>query len=364
MSQMRILGQGTALPPYSASVEEAAAYASHYSCDTDEQRKRLPVLYRMSGVKRRHSVLLEAPEGAGDRQSFFPERRDADDVGPGIGARMIKYHQEAIPLAAEACREALKDSGCAPDSITHIVTVSCSGFSAPGVDIGLIKALGLKPTVQRTHVGFMGCHGALNGLRVARGLTHSDPNARVLVCAVELCSLHYHYGWNPERIVANALFADGAAALVCGPEGQTGENTWHMAGSGSCLFPNSEDCMTWKIYDHGFVMTLSPRVPDLIAAHLKEWLVSWLGELDFDLKDIASWAVHPGGPRILLSVAKALGLEKEATDVSRDVLRECGNMSSPTVLFILKRLREQNAPRPCVALGFGPGLVAEATLFV
>jgi predicted naringenin-chalcone synthase len=121
--------------------------------------------------------------------------------------------------------------------------------------------------------------------------------------------------------------------------------------------------MTWNIGDHGFTMTLSPRVPDLIAAHLRPWLEQWLGQHGLGLERVASWAVHPGGPRILSAVEKALGLPREATAVSREVLAACGNMSSPTVLFILDRLRERSAPRPCVALGFGPGLVAEAMLF-
>ncbi|MCC6154308.1 MAG: type III polyketide synthase, partial [Candidatus Hydrogenedentes bacterium] len=212
-------------------------------------------------------------------------------------------------------------------------------------------------------VGFMGCHGALNGLRVARGFIESDPNARVLLCAVELCSLHYHYGWNPEQIVANALFADGSAAIVA-TAGKGGENEWAIRGTGSCLVPESEDAMTWRIGNNGFIMSLSSRVPELIGSHLRPWMEGWLQQHKLTLDDVKSWAVHPGGPRILGSVVKALNLTKDAVDVSREILRDHGNMSSPTILFILNRLREANAPRPCVALGFGPGLMAEATLFV
>src|SRR5204863_2325951 len=132
---------------------------------------------------------------------FVPHGRD--DRGPTTGKRMERYCREALPLATEACKKALAEAGLTPSEITHLVTVSCTGFAAPGVDVGLIKGLGLRPTTERTHVGFMGCHGALNGLRVARGYADADPAACVLVCAVELCSLHYHYGWNPKRMVAN-----------------------------------------------------------------------------------------------------------------------------------------------------------------
>ena len=340
------------------------AYAARVSCWTDEQRRLLPKLYRLSGVNRRASVLLDEPEGEAERQSFFPVPTSEDDMGPSMRARMVKYEQEAGPLATRAAAVALDSSGVDADAITHLVTVSCSGFYAPSTDVVLIKSLGLRPTVERTHVGFMGCHGAFNGLRCAKAFAESDPRARVLVCAVELCSLHYQYGWDPEQTVANALFADGAGAVVGGATENGDADAWRLAATGSCLIPDSEEAMSWKLGDHGFRMTLSARVPDLICAHLRPWIESWLDEHGLALPDIASWAVHPGGPRILKAAGKALDLERDAMGVSRDILSQCGNMSSPTILFILERLRRENAPLPCVALGFGPGLVAEAMLFV
>lgn len=354
---------GTALPAHSIGIDESLVYAAQAFEATGEQERQLKLLYKMTGVQRRHTCVLNAPEGEPDRQPFFPQPNGAMRQGPSIRARMEKYENDSLPLALEASRKALNQSGIDPLSITHLVTISCSGFAAPGVDIGLIKGLGLPFTCQRTHVGFMGCHGALNGLRVARGFIESDPNARVLLCAVELCSLHYHYGWNPEQIVANALFADGSAAIVA-TAGKGGEYEWAIRGTGSCLVPESEDAMTWRIGNNGFIMSLSSRVPELIGSHLRPWMEGWLQQHKLTLDDVKSWAVHPGGPRILGSVVKALNLTKDAVDVSREILRDHGNMSSPTILFILNRLREANAPRPCVALGFGPGLMAEATLFV
>src|SRR5262249_24576482 len=154
---------------------------------------------------------------------------------------------------------ALAHSGLAARQLTHLVTVSCTGFFAAGVDRVLIHDLGLAPTVQRTHVGYMGCHGAINGLRVARAFA-GEPDARVLLCAVELCSLHYHYGWNPQKMVANALFADGAAAVVGAPAGAAPAGAWQVTAAGSCLLPDSADAMRWTVGDHGFGMTLSKRV--------------------------------------------------------------------------------------------------------
>jgi predicted naringenin-chalcone synthase len=329
---------------------------------TDEQERKLPMLYRLSGVKRRNSTLLEKPDGEPRRQSFFPHARDEHDRGPGIGARMERYEADAPGLAVGASRKAVEAAGADPGSLTHLVTVSCSGFAAPNFDIAIMKRLGLAPTVQRVHVGFMGCHGALNGLRVAKGLVESDPAARVLLCAVEVCSIHYYFGWDPEKIVANALFADGAAAMVLGAD--SNQPPWRMAASGCVLIPDSEDAMTWRIRDHGFEMTLAPTVPKLIGDHLKPWMEAWLGEHGVRIEDVASWAVHPGGPRILGSVTSALGLERDSVALSRETLGHCGNMSSPTVVFILEQMRERGYGLPCVALGFGPGLMAEAALFV
>jgi predicted naringenin-chalcone synthase len=210
----------------------------------------------------------------------------------------------------------------------------------------------------------MGCHGALNGLRVGRAFTTADPQVCVLLCAVELCSIHYFYGWDPGKVIANAIFADGAAAVVGVHDSAAPAGAWRATASGSNLFPGSRDAMTWSIGDHGYVMSLSKRVPGLIAAHLRPWVEQWLDQQDLALKDVATWAIHPGGPRIVAAVEEALSLPHDKTRVSHDTFAEFGNMSSPTVLFILDALRKHNAPRPCVALGFGPGLAVEATLFV
>jgi predicted naringenin-chalcone synthase len=277
---------------------------------------------------------------------------------------MRTYTEEAGPLALRASAMALREAKFAADEITHLVTVSCTGCMAPGIDHALIGGLALRPTVARTHVGFMGCHGALNGLRVANAFATADPAARVLLCAVELCSLHYYYGNTADKLVANAIFADGAAAVVgAGREHERTED-WVLLMSGSCLIPDSATDMGWSIGDHGFEMTLSRRVPGLIARHLRPWLETWLRDNGLSLADVGSWAVHPGGPKIVSAVEEGLGLSTDALAASREVFANYGNMSSPTVLFVIDHLRKANAARPSVALGFGPGLVAEAALFV
>jgi predicted naringenin-chalcone synthase len=356
---LSIEGIGTALPAFSLPQEQSAAW-SQQAAWGNGRRRLIPAVFLRTGIRHRHSVVLE---GDPVRQEFFPPARDAADGGPTTRERMERYALEAGALALRAARAALADAGlAAPPAplITHRVTVSCSGFRAPGFDVDLIKGLGLDPSVARTHVGFMGCHGALNGLRVARAFVESDPSARVLLCAVEMCSLHYDYRTETARILANALFADGAAAIVAA----SGEGAWRHVASGSCILPASEEQMTWSIGDHGFEMGLSPRVPGTIAEHLRPWISRWLAAQGLDLPAVRSWAIHPGGPRILDVVEETLGLGPDFTRDSREVLEACGNMSSPTVLFILERLRRRDAPRPCVALGFGPGLAAETALFL
>ncbi len=358
---LAIAGIGTALPKNRLSQKAAAALAREFLEEGHERLRLLPALYRRTGVRSRHSVLdgwsgEELAEGRG----FFRKSRGECDRGPTTGARVERFVEEAAPLAAEAAGRALVEAGLEPERITHLVTVSCTGMSAPGFDQEVARRLDLSRRLARSHIGFMGCHGAMNGLRVARAFVEADPEARVLLAAVELCSLHVHYGWDPEKIVANAIFADGAAALV--GLGANGAGAWEVAANGSQIIADSEDAMTWKIGDHGFEMTLSARVPDLIGPHVRPWLEGWLAEQDLTVDEVGSWAVHPGGPRILSAFQGAVGLDRERLADSWGVLAECGNMSSPTVLFIVDRLRKRDAPRPVVALGFGPGLAVEAAL--
>jgi predicted naringenin-chalcone synthase len=364
---MLIAGIGTAVPPHRISSADAAEIAKRYACETPAQERLFQTMYRRAGVETRHSVVLRASEGALDlRQSFFGVEN------PTTLDRMREYEAAAGTLGVAAAASALRDAGVSPGRVTHLVTVSCSGFAAPGFDIALMKQLPLSPEVARTHVGFMGCHGALNGLRVARGFLGADPEACVLVCAVELCSLHHQYGWDAEKIVANALFADGAAAVV-GVSGSSprpasapgsASAPFEIIASGSTLIDDSEDAMSWRIGDHGFEMTLSPRVPDLICRHLRPWLEGWLARHGLTVETVGSWAVHPGGPRILSAFGEATGLDRSVLETSLRTLATYCNMSSPTVLFILDRFRRACAPRPCVALAFGPGLAVEAALLV
>jgi predicted naringenin-chalcone synthase len=368
MMSLAILAIGTALPRTPVTREESVRLATKISTRQATDADILPRLYEQTTIRTRYlafdrAVVDDILEGTNFTDSPFLPRAEPDHLGPSTRERMDHYAREAPPLALEAAGRALDQAKVRPAEVTHLVTVSCTGMAAPGVDYQLVRGLGLPSTVERTNVGFMGCHGALNGVRVARGLAAAHPDGRILLVCVELCSIHYHYQWDPKRVVASSLFADGAASLVGIFADDRVTDVWKATATASCLFADSADAMSWKIGDHGFEMTLSSQVPKLIALNLRPWLETWLAGQGLDVKRVASWAVHPGGPRILSAVEEALGLEAAATADSRAVLAECGNMSSPTILFILERMRHRQAARPCVAIGFGPGLTAEVTLF-
>jgi prepilin-type processing-associated H-X9-DG protein len=359
---LHLHGIGTAVPRHFIEQGDAAVVARTVCAPSRAQQQVLARLYQRSGVRTRHSVVLQgSTNGVPARQAFYIPATESDDPGPSTAERMQIYEESAEVLGASAAAAALANADSTPREVTHLVTISCTGFHSPGVDVALVRELGLNPGVARTHVGFMGCHAALNGLRVAKAFTDSDPEACVLMCAVELCSLHYQYGWHPDRIVSNALFADGAAAVVA--RGRAGANPgWQLNSSASAVVPETEEAMRWHIRDHGFEMTLSAKVPELIQQTLRPWIENWLAGAGLSLEDVASWAIHPGGPRILAACREACGLDETDLQASADVLAEFGNMSSPTVLFILERLRRTGAAGPCVALAFGPGLTIEAAL--
>lgn len=338
------------------SLHIANALCGPYMTDSDW----LPALYENCGVKQRYQILGQAivddllHDTRISQSPFLPGKKG----GPTTAERMAIYTKEAGPLALQAARKTLEAAELTGSRITHLVTVSCTGFQAPGIDVLLIEELKLSPGVERTHVGFMGCHGALNGLRVAKAISAANPAAVVLLVAVELCSLHYYYGAEPSKVIANALFADGAAAMLVSQQ----IPGLALVASGSQLLPDSEREMGWVIGNHGFGMTMTKKIPRLIEQHLQGWVEAWLQKHGMALGDIAHWAVHPGGPKILEAVQSSLALPETALADSWQILAHNGNMSSPTVFFILKHQCQKTLNGPTVLLGFGPGLIVEAVV--
>ncbi|TWT43139.1 type III polyketide synthase [Botrimarina hoheduenensis] len=349
-------GLGVAAPDHVLNRADAIELARRVACETDKQQRLVEVLHRRSGVEERRTCVPYT-------EAF---RWEGDPNGPTIAERTDWYETHAAPLAIRSTQAALADSGIAPAEVTHLVTVSCTGFEAPGVDLALIHELGFSPDTQRVNVGFMGCHGAINGLRVAGGLAAAEPDATVLLVATELCSIHYCFHWDNERVAGNALFADGSGAVIgrSTPPPDSAAKPWRLAATGSRVLPHTQELITWRVRNHGFEMGLSAELPGVIEETLGDWLPAWLERHGVAMNDVRSWAIHPGGPRIVSACRTALGLDESATAASLAVLSEYGNMSSATALFVMRRLRDEGAAAPCVALGFGPGVVAEAALWV
>ncbi|HWA70628.1 MAG TPA: type III polyketide synthase [Rhizomicrobium sp.] len=302
------------------------------------------------GIEHRYSVLTP---GQGDGVAVDADGFYRPGAFPGTATRMRKYEELAPALVVSAVEKLLAGEDRA--RITHVIVTSCTGFSAPGLDLQLVEHCGLNPGVERTMVGFMGCYAAINGLKLARHIVRSQPQARVLAVNLELCTLHLHETQDLEEMLSFLLFADGcAAALVSAdPVGVA------MESFKAALVPDTHDLIRWNIRDQGFDMVLSGAVPAAIRTALALSRADILGGAN----DIDLWAVHPGGRSVLDAVEQAFDLPPEALAASRGVLRDNGNMSSGTVMFVLDRLmRDQVGGRGC-AMSFGPGLVAETMLF-
>jgi predicted naringenin-chalcone synthase len=285
---------------------------------------------------------------------------------PTTGQRNLIYQQTYPALARDAVQGVFdRAPWITSHDITHLITVSCTGFCNPGPDLFLAHAFGLNPSVERYHLGFMGCYAAFPALRMADQFCRANPHAVVLVMCLELCSLHLQIKPTPDSLLANALFADGAGAVLVSarklPEGKRGLRLEHFA---TRLIPDSDGDMAWTIGDRGFDMTLSSYVPRLLGLHARQLLAEVVAASPATMEEISGWAVHPGGKAILSALETQMGWSSDAglLALSHRVLRDYGNMSSATILFVLKAaLEESGLPddAPLGALAFGPGLTVE-----
>jgi len=360
----------TANPPFKRTQMEVADFMAKVEGLSAPVRNRIASVYARSGIDYRYSCIGDYGADPAEFE-FYPKNWELKPA-PTTGDRNQKYQTCALDLACQAAQQALWQAAVANDAVTHLIVVSCTGFSAPGLDIYLVKRLGLPPTTARTLIGFMGCHAAFNGLKVCHTICQTDVQARVLLVCVELCSLHFQIEDSLESVVTNAIFSDGAAAAILSarsPEAATGQLAY--VDGYSVLTDDSIDLMSWTIGDRGFLMRLSPQVPNAVAAHLPAYLDAFLGHHQLSPTDLDFWAIHPGGRRIIEQIQVVLGLSDDLVNESYEILRLYGNMSSPTVLFILKRLldRHQIQQRSGkgfqngVALAFGPGISIEGCLF-
>lgn len=326
---------------------------------SEDDERKLRALHRMSGIETRYSVLNDY-----SKTEHFEFYSNTSDAFPSTKQRAELFQKHAIHLAtlsAEKCLSQIAD--IKRSEITHLVVVSCTGMYAPGLDIDLVKVLGLKSSIERTCINFMGCYAAFNALKLAHSFCQQNSLTKVLVVCVELCSIHFQREATEDNLLANSLFADGSAALLVEAQPRNGINLKPI--SFFCdIATSGEHDMAWSIGDFGFEMRLSSYVPEVIKGGIKKLTASLLEKINFRLSDISFFAIHPGGKKILEAIETELSITKEQNQFAYQVLKKFGNMSSPTVLFVLHELastlQAADEGKKILSFAFGPGLTLES----
>ncbi len=350
MTQACITRIATAAPP--CDVHAAFVDYAYGTLHSERSRSLFRHMARRSGIEHRYSYIevSNEPSGAGlNGHTLF-----RSGGFPGTARRMELFEQFAPRLLRCALdRLALDDEE--RRSIGHVIVTCCTGLFAPGLDFAAVEHLGLDPGTERTMVGFMGCYAAINGLKLARHIVRSQPETSVLLINLELCSLHFQETQELEQVLSFLLFADGCAASLI----RAGSSGFILDNFRAVAVPQTRELIQWRIGDAGFNMNLSSRVPGELRKALHEVATELDPGRDMDL-----WAVHPGGRSILDAVDGGLELAPDKLAASRAVLRDYGNMSSATVMFVLEQLMRTARPgQSGCAMSFGPGLIAETMNF-
>jgi len=354
---------GTANPVHRFSQSIIADFMMRAMKLNNGDARKLKTIFRSSGIEYRYSVLEDY--GRIKDFTFYTDTRDLEPF-PGTEKRLQIFRENALALSVASFEDMAHSL---PDfdsrNITHVIVVCCTGMYAPGLDIDLVHALKLSFNVQRTAINFMGCHASFNALKIADALCKSNPQAKVLIVCTELCSLHFQRTANEDNMLANALFSDGSASVLV--EAQTNSILrLKLEEFHSDLAPEGASDMAWTIGDLGFEMKLTSYIPDLIKKGISDLTDSLLKKVSVNLGDIRYFAIHPGGKKILQVIEEKLNISKVKNDAAYHVLRNYGNMSSPTVLFVLKEivrdLKGSDAGERILSFAFGPGLTLESMI--
>jgi predicted naringenin-chalcone synthase len=352
----KIVSIGTAVPAFRHKQEDILDFMQRVYALQECDKRKLKFLYRQGGIDTRYSVIPDYSLPAAQWQ-FYPPSENLEPF-PKLEKRMKWYQQEAAQLSLQAINQCLENfSG---QKITHLITVSCTGMSAPGLDLELLELLKLPATTFRTSVNFMGCYAAVHALKIADAFCKADKRANVLIVCSELCTLHFQKEHTVDNIICSMLFGDGAAAvLVTGNEEQEGLSIDHFY---SLVVQKGKQEMAWELSSRGFLMTLSSYVADIIEENFDELVQGALTEAGMDKKDITHWCIHPGGKKILEAVHKGLGFTNGQLQPSYEILKDYGNMSSPAVLFVLQKIMNtlsNKGTNKIFGAAFGPGLTTE-----
>ncbi len=351
----------TSVPPFFSDQQHIREVMKKHIGTDRKSEAIIHRIYTQSGIEKRHSVVQDfEPNKYG--QLFFNGQVKSD---PGTAARNKVYEKESKKLFVDVARKLLADNPhISSNEITHVITVSCTGFYAPGPDYEIVKALKLKPSTERFHVGFMGCYAAFPAMKMAKSFCISDPDAVVLVVSAELCTLHFQFKNDVDNLLSGSVFADGAGGMIVSSK-QPKKQAFEISKFASSLAPKGEKDMAWTIGDSGFDMILSTYVPDIIQENLETVIKPLYHESGITNDDINHWALHPGGRSILDKIESNLELKPNQISASREVLAEYGNMSSATILFVLKKLMQSDLQpeQRILSMAFGPGLTIESGLF-
>ncbi len=352
----KILSIGTAVPEFKHKQDDILQFMQRVYAPNETDRRKLKFLYGRGGIDTRYSVIPDYSLPASSWQ-FYPPTENLEPF-PNLELRMEWYNQHAAGLSLKAIENCVENFSS--QSITHIITVSCTGMSAPGLDLELLELLQLPNTTFRTSINFMGCYAAIHALKIADAFCKADKNANVLIVCTELCTLHFQNENTFDNMTSSMLFSDGAAAiLVTGNEEQIGLSIDHFY---STVALKGKKDMAWELSSKGFLMTLSGYIADLIEEDFDGLVNRALAAASLDKDNISHWCIHPGGKKILESVHKSLGLSNGQMDPCFQILKEYGNMSSPTVLFVLQKIMKElnsGAKEKIFGAAFGPGLTME-----
>ncbi len=345
----------TAVPKYRHTKKAFAEFFSNATEDVSIKRK-IKIISDKASIETRYSVLKDYSLPY-DKFEFY-EKNQSLTPEPSLSKRMTIYREEAIKLAVNAVKK-IKSIDAIKQSITHLITVTCTGMFAPGLDIELIRNLNLNPSISRSSINFMGCNAAILALKNADMICKSEINAKVLIVCTELCTLHFQKKFNDDYLLSNMLFADGCAAALVTAKAPESNHVLKINSFNSLILHNGYNDMAWQLSETGFIMNLTSYVSTLIKENIKLMMDS----LKIDTTLINHWAIHPGGKKIVDDFFETLNLDKSKASESYDVLKNYGNMSSPTVLFVLKQIVDKNInPKKgetIFSAAFGPGLSIE-----
>lgn len=354
----------TQVPEQSYTQEYASSIMQNWAKD-EKQKRIIRAIYKKSGIEKRHSVIPSFDGKSED--SFFKNDADGCLIPTSTAERNEMFSTESKKISVELAKKTIDNTSAHTRSdITHVITASCTGFYNPGPDYYIVTELGLPDSVQRYNLGFMGCYAAFPALRMAKQFCEADPNAVVLVMCLELCSLHLQINDNVDSVLSNSLFSDGAAAaIVSSREPAADSSALELCNFASSLATDGEADMAWTLGNQGFDITLSSYVPKIIGANINGIVDSILTESGRTTSDINTWAIHPGGKTIVDKIQNSLGLEDSQIEPSRNVLRQYGNMSSVTILFVFKEIMDRKSDcdkEQICAMAFGPGLTIETAI--